>query len=430
MPMPKTFKIATLGCRTNQYESAAYAEQLRGLGYREAEEGEAPELCIVNTCTVTHGADSASRHEIRALARKYPEAKIVATGCLATRVPEEIATLPGAPRIVLNKHKENLVEELFPEREVPAFKIRAFSGHTRAFVKIQDGCNSFCTYCIIPYVRGRSRSRRMGDIVQEVEALIASGHKEVVLTGVNIGDFDGAPEPEEAPKRLHELVAALDGLAGLKRLRLSSIDPDEVDDALIGALVEGKTTCHSLHLVLQSGSNAILKRMNRKYTRECFLKTVERLRKAHPDFTFSTDVIVGFPGETERDFLETLDVMERVQFNHVHMFPFSPRKRTRAEQYRDPVPLPLIKERKQEVLRRAEAHAFALRERYVGRRMRVLLEGQGEEQLSGHTTNFLTVFVPKQGHRAGDLVDVNIVGNSPLGLQGRCGLPLLYTQEN
>ncbi len=417
--MEKTFKIVTLGCRTNQYESAAYAEQLQAIGFREAKEEESPELCIVNTCTVTHGADSASRHELRALARKYPEAKLVATGCFATRAPEEVAALPGSPLVIRNKQKEQLVEELFPEEDVPPFSLRSFSSQTRAFIKIQDGCNSFCTYCILPYVRGRSRSRRLESIVEEAKALIAAGHKEIVLTGINIGDFDGAPEAHEPPKRLHELVAAIDEIEGLKRLRLSSIDPDEVDDALIDVLVQGKNTCHSLHLVLQSGSNAILKRMNRKYTKECFLDTVSRLLNAHPDFTFTTDVIVGFPGESERDFQETLDVMERVHFNHVHMFPFSPRKRTRAEQFTDPIPQSVIGERKQEVLRRAERQSYALRQRYVGKKMRVLLEAHDGEQLSGHTDNFLTVFTNREGRRAGEFVDLEIVGNSPLGLQGR-----------
>jgi threonylcarbamoyladenosine tRNA methylthiotransferase MtaB len=417
--MEKTFKVITLGCRTNQYESAVYAKQLSALGYREAKSHEAPEICIVNTCTVTQGADRASRHEIRSLARKYPHTKIVATGCLATRLPDEVAALPGSPLVVINQRKEQLIEDLFPQESVPSFTLRNFPSRTRAFVKIQDGCNSFCTYCIIPYVRGRSRSRTIASIEEEVKSLVVAGHKEIVLTGINIGDFDGNPDPHETPRRLHELIAALDPIEGLRRLRLSSIDPDEVDDALIDVLVQGEHTCHSLHLVLQSGSNTVLKRMNRKYTKECFLEAVSRLRNACADFTFSTDVIVGFPGESESDFLETLDVMEHVQFSHVHMFPFSPRKRTRAEQYHDLIPQEVMRERKQEVLRRAEAHAFALRQRYVGRTMRVLLEAHESEQFSGHTNNFLPVFVNKNGRRAGDMVDLEMVSNSPLGLQAR-----------
>ncbi|HEY2810690.1 MAG TPA: tRNA (N(6)-L-threonylcarbamoyladenosine(37)-C(2))-methylthiotransferase MtaB [Rhabdochlamydiaceae bacterium] len=419
--MNKKFKVVTLGCRTNQYESQAYCDQLLALGYAEAKEGEEAELCIVNTCTVTEGADSSSRHEIRGLARKHPHAQIVVTGCLAERVPSEMQALPQVSHVVSNKDKEQLLSVVFPEMQWPEFSIKRFGDHTRAFLKVQDGCNSFCTYCILPYVRGRSRSRPLQEIVDEAKGLIASGHKEIVITGINVGDFDGAPKAGERPLRLVDLVKAIDGLPGLERLRISSIDPDEVDDALLSAVLQGKTTCHSMHIVLQSGSNVILKRMNRKYTREIFLEAIDRIRKQSGDFTFTTDIIVGFPGESDRDFQDSVDMMEYVRFAKVHMFPYSPRERTRAALYPNRVAAQVMNARRQQMLHLAEKHAFALRGRYVGRTMRVLFENAREQErfITGHTENFLPVFVEKHNLRANDLCDVEILSNQPEGLFGR-----------
>ena len=413
------FKVVTLGCRANQYESQAYTDQLRALGYARAEEGEEADLCIVNTCTVTESADSSSRHQIRNLARQNPSAKIVVTGCLAERAPEELVNLPGVNLVVSNKDKENLLKMVFPEEEIPEFSIQHFEAHTRAFVKVQDGCNSFCTYCILPYVRGRSRSRRLDDILEEIRGLIRNGYKEVVITGINVGDFDGAPEEGEKPVRLADLVRAVDALEGLKRLRVSSIDPDEVDDDFADAILNGKNTCQSLHIVLQSGSNVILKRMNRKYTREIFLETVEKLKAARPDFSFTTDIIVGFPGESEIDFQDTLDVMEKVRFAKVHMFPYSVRKRTRAALYPNKVTPEVIQERKQRVLRLAEKHAFELGEAYVGKRGWVLLESEENGFISGHTDNFLTVTMESCGLKSNDLAYVEFIANQPDGLLGK-----------
>jgi threonylcarbamoyladenosine tRNA methylthiotransferase MtaB len=410
----KKFKIVTLGCRTNQYESQGYADQLRGLGYALAEEGEAADVCIVNTCTVTESADSSSRHQIRQLLRENPGASIAVTGCMAESAPEAIRALGIGIHLVPNARKEDLMAELFPEEVLPEFKIEAFDGHTRAFVKVQDGCNSYCTYCVIPYVRGRSRSRQMGDVVEEVKGLIANGYKEVVITGINVGDFDGGG-------RLADLVRTIDAIPNLQRLRISSIDPDEVDEDLADAVLNGKTTCPSMHIVLQAGSNITLKRMNRKYTRQIFLETVEKMVQRNPDFTVTTDIIVGFPGETEADFAETLDVMRRVRFAKVHMFPYSPRKRTRAALYPNQVPQEIIRRRKQELLRLAEKTAFELRQNFVGRTMKVLLENSEKPgYLSGHTANFLKVFMEEKNYQPNDLIECTLVENTPEGLIARC----------
>lgn len=411
----KKFKIVSLGCRTNQYESQAYHDQLVALGYSVAEGDEKADICIVNTCTVTESADSSSRHAIRQLARDNSGSKLLVTGCFAERQPEKVRQIEGVTHVVANSHKDQLLKELFPEESLPEFSIKQFEAHTRAFVKIQDGCNSFCTYCIIPYVRGRSRSRSVREIVREVESLIENGYKEVVLTGINIGDFDGGEDP---PVRLAELVRLVDRLPGLERLRISSIDPDEVDEDLADAVLNGKTTCPSMHIVLQSGSNVILKRMNRKYTRQVFFETVDRLHAANPDFTFTTDVIVGFPGETDADFNDTLEVMRQVKFAKVHMFPYSDRPRTRSMLMPNKVPQEVMRERKHEVLRLSEQLAFELRSGYLHRKMVVLTENNEGDEVIGHTTNFLPVRI-KGSLPSNQLVEVEIVANSPSGLIGR-----------
>lgn len=418
----KTFKVVTLGCRTNQYESQAYQDQLLALGYLPAKEGESADVCIVNSCTVTESADSSSRHAIRHLARENAGAKLVVTGCFAERQPQAVQQIAGVTHVVSNKDKENLMSFLFPDEEsLPEFSIKNFEAHTRAFVKVQDGCNSFCTYCIIPYVRGRSRSKTIAEVKQEVEGLISNGFKEVVLTGINIGDFDGNKPEGEEPLCLADLVRVVDAIPGLERLRLSSIDPDEVDDNLADAILNGRTTCHSMHVVLQSGSNVILKRMNRKYTRQIFFNTVENLLAASSDFTFTTDVIVGFPGETDEDFADTLDAIRRVKFAKVHMFPYSDRPRTRSALMPNKVSPDVMRQRKQEVLRLSEQVAFELREGFISRQMTVLTESVNPERpdgISGHTANFLPVWVKGHGLQPNQILTVNLISNTPEGLVG------------
>ena len=406
----KKARIITLGCRTNQYESQLFSDQLRGMGYDLVRnEEEDADLCIVNTCTVTDQADRTSRNQIRKLVRRYGNARIVVTGCMAESASDAVRAIDERIEIIPNKEKEKLVAKLFPEEEnAPELHIQQFEGHTRAFVKVQDGCNSFCTYCIIPYVRGRSVSRSLQEIVKEVETLVENGYQEVVLTGINIGDY------EHDGKRLADLVRAVDRIDGVKRLRISSIDPDEVDADLMDAVLNGRSCCPSMHLVLQSGSNVVLKRMNRKYTRQIFMQTVEKLLKAAPDFTFTTDIIVGFPGETETDFRETLDVVREVRFAKVHFFPYSPRKRTRAALYSGRLTPQLMQERKSELLRVCDAAAFEKRSQFLGRTMEVLLE----EGNAGHTNNFLRVQIPEGTLRPNQLVQVRIEKNDCEALQG------------
>lgn len=411
--MEKRCKVTSLGCRTNQYEAKALENQLEKFGYAS---GEDAEICIVNTCTVTAAADSASRAKVRQLLRENPKAKVVVTGCMAEGAKKELEEIDARVEVFLNKDKEKIIEKLFPNREnYPEFNIEQFEGNTRAFVKIQDGCNSFCTYCIIPYVRGRSRSRKIPEILQEIRKLVDQGYKEIVLTGINIGDFDGGGEN----KHLSDLVYEVDKIEGLKRIRISSIDPDEVEEDLLQAVIGCEKTCPSMHIVLQSGSNSVLKRMNRKYTSQVFLETIDRLRAADPKFTFTTDVIVGFPGETEKDFQETIEVIQNIRFAKVHMFPYSRRKRTRAALYPNQVPSDIMKERKQRLLHIAEKESFHLRNAFVGTKAKVLCEKkEGLDYIEGHTETFLPVKIFSKDLKRNDLILVDLIRNSEEGLVG------------
>jgi len=410
----KRFKIAALGCRTNQYEAQAFRDQLLTLGYEEAQEGQQADICIVNTCTVTKSADERSRHQIRSLNREHPDSKIFVTGCMTEKQSPALLNIGGVAVVVKNKDKENLLKFAFPEQEIPEFKIERFEAHTRAFVKVQDGCNSFCSYCIIPYVRGRSRSRRLQSILDEVQGLVKNGFYEIVLTGINIGDYDGAPSEGEKPVRLSTLTKAVSAIDGVRRLRISSIDPDEVDDELIEVIKNSTNCVPSMHVVLQSGSNTVLKRMRRKYTVQQFFDTVDRLKSAIPSFTFTTDIIVGFPGETPEEFQETLDVMDRVSFLKVHMFPYSKREGTLAARMPNHLDSVTVQSRKQTLLEKAEKLSFLERQPYVGQILEVLVESHN----FGHTENFLPVQIEGPLLEKNQFVKVQIVENQKEALTG------------
>jgi len=459
----KTFRIVTLGCRTNQYETEALRQQFITVGMEPAQEDELADLCIINTCAVTEQAEVSSRHAIRSIISQNTDACVVVTGCLAQKEQEVLLGIQGVTHVIGNEEKERICEILFPEIPPPLFAIKEFSGHTRAFVKIQDGCNHFCAYCTVPFLRGRSRSRSLFSIVEEVCDLVTSGHREIVLTGVNVGDFD------DNGCTLADLVRAIDQNPGVERLRISSINPNEVSDDLIEALLTGRSTCPSMHLVLQSGSSSVLKRMRRPYDRDLFFRIVDTLRARNPDFTFTTDVIVGFPGETEADFEDSLETIRQVKFAKVHMFPYSRRPGTLASRLTEIVPLAVIKQRKNQVLRLSEEIACSWRDRFIGQTLQVLTE---DGPAFGQTIHGIGVCIPKQveeldlglsqssrdstikngsifkyepvfdrvnpealakskfqffnlfGHVEGEkiqpntLLDVRIIGNSPLGLVG------------
>ncbi len=355
----RRYVVATIGCRTNQYEAEAFKHQLESLGFAPAREEERADLCIIHTCAVTEHAEGSSRHAIRSLISRHPGSRVVVTGCLAKKSAGTLRSIEGVTDVVHDGDVETVIQTLFPQEPIAPFLITRFDDHTRAFVKVQDGCNHFCAYCTVPYLRGRSRSRPLPAIIEEVRGLARGGYQEIVLTGVNLGDY------VDGDLSLAHLVRSIDAIPEVSRLRLSSINPNEVDEALVEALASGRATCPSLHLVAQSGSTSVLRRMGRLYTKEQYLQTVEKIRSRCPDWTFTTDIIVGFPGETEEEFADTLDLIQQVRFAKVHMFPYSARPKTKAVRLPDPVSVDVIKDRKSKVQSLSESVAKDLRQSFV-----------------------------------------------------------------
>ncbi len=421
---PPTCRLVTLGCKVNQYESQYVKEALEANGYREAEADERADLCIVNTCTVTMEGDAKSRQAIRKLHHHHPAAKIVVMGCYATRDPKTVGRLPGVVRVVTDK--ERLPEELreFGVEHWPD-GIRRFDGHQRAFVKVQDGCVLNCTYCIIPKVRPMLRSRTPEAIAAEVRGLVASGVQEIVLTGVHLGHYGldlSKGKPKSEWRRLWHLLEALSDLPGDFRIRLSSLEAAEARDDLANAMARLPRVAPHLHLCLQSGSDRILERMKRRYRSRGFLERCSRLRKVLDAPAFTTDVIVGFPGETEADFRETLRVAEEAGFAKIHVFSFSPRAGTSAAEFADPVPAPVIEERRLRLLELEATLASDYRRSLLGRRLEVLVEG-ANRKTPGQAWGTSCRYVPMafRGHAAallGRLVLVTAVAETADGLVG------------
>ncbi|WP_213357966.1 tRNA (N(6)-L-threonylcarbamoyladenosine(37)-C(2))-methylthiotransferase MtaB [Chlamydiifrater phoenicopteri] len=411
----KTFKLVYLGCRVNQYEVQAYRDQLTVLGYREVKDNEeSADVCIVNTCAVTGSAESSSRRAIRQLIRRNPKARVFVTGCFADADKDFFRNLGESCVLVPNKEKHLLVEKIVPyAEELPEFAIKRFEDRSRAFIKVQDGCNSFCSYCIIPYLRGRSTSRPLSAVIKEIKGVVEQGYKEVVIAGINVGDY------KDEDKSLADLIRAVDAIEGIERIRISSIDPEDVNEDLREAVLSGRATCPSFHLVLQSGSNAILKRMNRKYNRQDYLECVESLRACNPEFSFTTDIIVGFPGESESDFLDTIKVVETVGFVKVHVFPFSARRRTKAYEFSGTLSPEIIGERKRRLSEFSDSVAFSLRKKRIGSKVSVLVESIHGNQAFGHSEFFEGVWFPHEGRSfVNDMVEVQVTGNSIDGLFG------------
>jgi threonylcarbamoyladenosine tRNA methylthiotransferase MtaB len=409
----RRYVVATIGCRTNQYEAEAFKHQLESLGFAPAREEERADLCIIHTCAVTEHAEGSSRHAIRSLISRHPGSRVVVTGCLAKKSAGTLRSIEGVTDVVHDGDVETVIQTLFPQEPIAPFLITRFDDHTRAFVKVQDGCNHFCAYCTVPYLRGRSRSRPLPAIIEEVRGLARGGYQEIVLTGVNLGDY------VDGDLSLAHLVRSIDAIPEVSRLRLSSINPNEVDEALVEALASGRATCPSLHLVAQSGSTSVLRRMGRLYTKEQYLQTVEKIRSRCPDWTFTTDIIVGFPGETEEEFADTLDLIQQVRFAKVHMFPYSARPKTKAVRLPDPVSVDVIKDRKSKVQSLSESVAKDLRQSFVGRTMVALTErGEEGEYRFAQTLNGLPVLLPKANCTPNQLLRVYLDSNESCALIG------------
>jgi threonylcarbamoyladenosine tRNA methylthiotransferase MtaB len=338
--MTAKLRVATLGCKVNQYETELVRQGLQRVGYTDCETSETADVCIVNTCTVTSEGDAKSRQVVRRLNRQNPDAKIVVMGCYATRAPQEVAELPGVAEVVTDKRELPDLMSRFGVIDVPT-GLDGFSGRHRAYVKVQDGCLLRCSYCIIPHVRPKLTSRPHQHIIDEVSRLTEAGHREVVLTGIHLGHYGvdwNRNKPKEEWIRLAHLLRDLCELPGNFRIRLSSIEATEVTRELISVMRDhAHRIVPHLHLCLQSGSDSVLRRMRRRWGTRMFLNRCQLLREALDKPAITTDIIAGFPGETEEEFDQTLMTCREAGFSKIHAFPFSPRRGTPAAEMPDQI---------------------------------------------------------------------------------------------
>ena len=418
----KKVRFVTLGCKVNQYETQAMRESLLKQGFSEEREGPS-EVIVINTCTVTEEADRENRYWVRRLRRENPEAKIVVTGCWVERNRKEAEDLSEIDLVLSNLEKPDLAERLFlgcatPEiqRETaPRFRSKAeysplqistFQGHARAFIKIQDGCNHACSFCKVVLVRGRSRSRALGEIVEEAKRLRDSGYQEMVLAGIQLGAYGLDFEPRIG---LVSVLEALNEIPGIERIRLSSMEPTDVKTDLIRAMKRLPKVCPQLHIPLQSGDSEILRRMNRRYDRDFYIDLIQILRREIPDFCLSMDVMAGFPGEEEVHFENTLSLIRQTRPIRIHAFPYSRRVGTKAAQLQD-LPAASLRERMNRLLHCSKEVAGEEKQRFLGRTFPVLIEQKITSAgfLQGHTAHYLKVFLEGPRDWMGKSVSVKL----------------------
>lgn len=393
----RTFKILTLGCKVNQYDSQVIREQLEQVGLRESATTRKADCYVINTCTVTNSADSQSRSLIRSAQRENPQARIVVTGCYAHLNTENIQAIEGVDLILNNDDKLALCEHLLPHRSKPDrahdFEINDFKGHARAFVKVQDGCDNFCSFCKVPYVRGRSRSRSLDAIVREITKLSQNGYKEVVLTGVCLGDYGRKFEPK---CDIVDLIEAIEKIDGIARIRLSSIEAHDISDRVIAKMKSSKKLCAHLHIPFQSGDGRILKAMNRRDTRQSYERLVSTLKHAIPNIGISADIMIGFSGESEKEFQNTLDFVRRVAPMRVHIFSFSPRDFTKHSHAGTQLDHSVLKQRYCRLKELCDDLSDTFKQRFMHQTLEVLFEEQKNGFWQGYTRNYLLVLAKNE----------------------------------
>lgn len=393
-----------LGCKVNQYESEAIAELFAEKGYEIVGIDEAADVYVINTCTVTNFGDKKSRQLIRKVKRQNENAVVAVVGCYAQTAPQEIMKVEGVNLVIGTKDRgqivemvegykpnhgvENHVSDIMKERVFEPLSIQKLGNRTRAYLKIQDGCSQYCSYCIIPYARGPIRSREPKDVLDEVRRLAKNGFQEVVLTGIHVASYG----KDRKDTSLLDILRQVHEVEGIHRIRFSSIEPNVVTEEFaktIGALPK---VCHHFHLSLQSGCDRTLKEMNRKYDTEKYRQAVAMLRKYLPDVALTTDIIVGFPGETEEDYQESFDFAKKIGFAKIHVFPYSPKKGTPAAERKDQIPNSVKTERSHKLLALSEEMSASFLNSYVGQTVEVLYEKQMTAGVyEGHTSNYIKV---------------------------------------
>ena len=406
----QNYSITTLGCKVNHCESESITQVLKDSGWTSVPSGKDARFCIINTCAVTRKAAMQSRQTVRQAIRSNPCARIIVTGCYAQIEPEDIKKIKGVhyiighaekhkiPEIITSKEEKDFVfpatiyNDIINEKSFTQMPV-ATGNRTRPFLKIQDGCNAFCTYCIVPYARGCSRSMPLKNILDNIIHIKKSGYREVVLSGIHLGRYgiDLSPQTNlaELIKRIHESRA-------IERVRLSSIEPLELTEAIIKTVAESDIFCRHLHIPLQSGDNSILKKMRRPYTRSMFRNLLYRIYELIPDAAIGVDIIIGFPGETEQAFKNTYNLIEELPATYLHVFPFSSHKKTPASSFPDKVPPEIIKERCKIMRDLGNIKKREFYKKNIGKKVEVLIEEKRDITtgfLKGMTSNYLSIFL-------------------------------------
>ena len=441
----KKAALHNLGCKVNAYETEAMQEMLEQAGYEIVPFKEGADVYVINTCTVTNIADRKSRQMLHRARKMNPEAVVVAAGCYVQAKGGQEAD-PCIDIVIGNNHKKDLVRilkeyeenrekdragglgreragacaageigDINRTKEYESLHLTRTGEHTRAYIKVQDGCNQFCTYCIIPYARGRVRSRGMQDVVREVRTLADNGYQEVVLTGIHLSsygiDFDGQ-------RHLSDLIRAVHEIEGIRRIRLGSLEPGIVTEEFAGTLAAMPKICPHFHLSLQSGCDATLKRMNRRYTSEEYYEKCRILRKYFDDPALTTDVIVGFPGETEEDFQASFDFVDKVDFYETHIFKYSKREGTKAASMPDQVDEQVKAQRSARLIALGEKKRKAYEERFIGKTVEVLVEEDavldGKKVQTGHTKEYIKIALDAQENLRNCIVNVQIDNGSQI----------------
>ena len=405
----KKVSFYTLGCKVNQYETNAMAQKFKEAGYEIVDMNEdISDICIVNTCTVTNMSDRKSRHSLRRVKEKNPSAIIAAVGCYAQVAKNDLENMPEIDIVLGNEEKANIVQyvEKFIENEKKLIEIEdiatkkefedmgqiTYTEKTRAFIKVQDGCNQFCSYCIIPYARGRVRSRNAESIIKEITQIAQNGIKEVVITGIHVASYGRDFGNENG---LIELLEKINEIEGIKRIRLGSLEPKIITEEFMQILSKLEKICHHFHLSLQSGCDATLKRMNRKYTTSEVKEIIERLRRYYDDVMLTTDIIVGFPGETEEEFETTYQFLKQAKLYKMHVFQYSPRKGTRAAVMPNQIDGNIKEARSKKLIELSNENQKMYNQQLVGKEAEVLFEDKEVEDgityFRGHTQNYVLV---------------------------------------
>ena len=427
--MKKKVALHNLGCKVNAYEVEAMQQLLENAGYETVPFEEGADVYVINTCTVTNIADRKSRQMLHKAKKMNPDAIVVATGCYAQADTEKLKEDTAVDLILGNNQKTQIVEaleeyekehakqvqviEINHTKEYEELSISSTAEHVRAYIKVQDGCNQFCTYCIIPFARGRVRRRKIEEVLSEVETLAAKGYKEVVLTGIHLSSY-GVDFPKEERESLLSLIQAVSRVEGISRIRLGSLEPRIITEEFLEGIVKTGKVCPHFHLSLQSGCNKTLKNMNRRYSAQEYAEKCELIRKFYPAPALTTDVIVGFPQETEEDFEESYEFVKKIHFYETHIFKYSRRHGTKAASMDGQLTEAAKAQRSDRMLELHEIRAREYEEAMIGKKMELLLEEEieidGRPWYVGHSREYVRAVISKtDAHRVNDLVTVKAV---------------------